>query len=185
MCLFALQVDLVGSEKLNNSMGFSMFFVGLGCLTGPPLAGEWMTSWKSFQELCMCGSISPKCTQTRPWVLHVLDESHDSVFLPNDMFPEIVRVSVWAMVHRAEDRKCVWWEGAGRERGDWQDDSPPASYFHPALNSWKYVKVYEHENSEHTEEKPVWRQCWSQGIVKIWICSEEPAHRGYWVKASE
>uniref|UniRef100_A0A3Q3GJV3 Solute carrier family 16 member 4 n=1 Tax=Kryptolebias marmoratus TaxID=37003 RepID=A0A3Q3GJV3_KRYMA len=33
-----LQVDLVGSEKLNNSMGFSMFFVGLGCLTGPPLA---------------------------------------------------------------------------------------------------------------------------------------------------
>ncbi|XP_051950382.1 monocarboxylate transporter 5 [Xyrauchen texanus] len=32
-------VDLVGSEKLNNSMGFSMFFVGLGCLTGPPLAG--------------------------------------------------------------------------------------------------------------------------------------------------
>ncbi|KAG7220736.1 hypothetical protein INR49_017850 [Caranx melampygus] len=34
-----LPVDLVGSEKLNNSMGFSMFFVGLGCLTGPPLAG--------------------------------------------------------------------------------------------------------------------------------------------------
>jgi len=34
-------VDLVGSEKLNNSMGFSMFFVGLGCLTGPPLAGMW------------------------------------------------------------------------------------------------------------------------------------------------
>lgn len=34
------QVDLVGAEKLNNSMGFSMFFVGLGCLTGPPLAGE-------------------------------------------------------------------------------------------------------------------------------------------------
>ncbi|XP_064156036.1 monocarboxylate transporter 5 [Anguilla rostrata] len=32
-------VDLVGPEKVNNSMGFSMFFVGLGCLTGPPLAG--------------------------------------------------------------------------------------------------------------------------------------------------
>lgn len=24
-------------------MGFSMFFVGLGCLTGPPLAGEGVT----------------------------------------------------------------------------------------------------------------------------------------------
>lgn len=43
-CCSAVQVDLVGSDKLNNSMGFSMFFVGLGCLTGPPLAGEWITS---------------------------------------------------------------------------------------------------------------------------------------------
>ncbi|XP_056130881.1 monocarboxylate transporter 5 [Lampris incognitus] len=37
--LLPVLVDLVGSERLNNSMGFSMFFVGLGCLTGPPLAG--------------------------------------------------------------------------------------------------------------------------------------------------
>nr|XP_046251831.1 monocarboxylate transporter 5 [Scatophagus argus]XP_046251832.1 monocarboxylate transporter 5 [Scatophagus argus] len=37
--LLPVLVDLVGSEKLNSSMGFSMFFVGLGCLTGPPLAG--------------------------------------------------------------------------------------------------------------------------------------------------
>ncbi|XP_030588532.1 monocarboxylate transporter 5 [Archocentrus centrarchus] len=37
--LLPVLVDLVGSEKLNNSMGCSMFFVGLGCLTGPPLAG--------------------------------------------------------------------------------------------------------------------------------------------------
>uniref|UniRef100_A0A4W5PUR6 Solute carrier family 16 member 4 n=1 Tax=Hucho hucho TaxID=62062 RepID=A0A4W5PUR6_9TELE len=37
--LLPVLVDLVGQEKLNNSMGFSMFFVGLGCLTGPPLAG--------------------------------------------------------------------------------------------------------------------------------------------------
>ncbi|XP_077567053.1 monocarboxylate transporter 5 [Stigmatopora nigra] len=37
--LLPVLVDLVGAEKLNNSMGFSMFFVGLGCLTGPPLAG--------------------------------------------------------------------------------------------------------------------------------------------------
>lgn len=37
--LLPVLVDLVGTEKLNNSMGFSMFFVGLGCLTGPPLAG--------------------------------------------------------------------------------------------------------------------------------------------------
>ncbi|KAF5895270.1 monocarboxylate transporter 5, partial [Clarias magur] len=37
--LLPVMVDLVGSEKVNNSMGFSMFFVGLGCLTGPPLAG--------------------------------------------------------------------------------------------------------------------------------------------------
>ncbi|XP_077455107.1 monocarboxylate transporter 5 [Stigmatopora argus] len=37
--LLPVLVDLVGVEKLNNSMGFSMFFVGLGCLTGPPLAG--------------------------------------------------------------------------------------------------------------------------------------------------
>ncbi|XP_024914838.1 monocarboxylate transporter 5 isoform X2 [Cynoglossus semilaevis] len=37
--LLPVLVDLVGAEKVNNSMGFSMFFVGLGCLTGPPLAG--------------------------------------------------------------------------------------------------------------------------------------------------
>ncbi|XP_054628531.1 monocarboxylate transporter 5 isoform X2 [Dunckerocampus dactyliophorus] len=37
--LLPVLVDLVGEEKLNNSMGFSMFFVGVGCLTGPPLAG--------------------------------------------------------------------------------------------------------------------------------------------------
>ncbi|KAL2104048.1 hypothetical protein ACEWY4_000916 [Coilia grayii] len=37
--LLPVLVDLVGPEKVNNSMGFSMFFVGLGCLTGPPLAG--------------------------------------------------------------------------------------------------------------------------------------------------
>ncbi|XP_076859862.1 monocarboxylate transporter 5 isoform X2 [Brachyhypopomus gauderio] len=37
--LLPVLVDLVGPAKLNNSMGFSMFFVGLGCLTGPPLAG--------------------------------------------------------------------------------------------------------------------------------------------------
>lgn len=37
--LLPVLVDLVGSERINNSMGFSMFFVGLGCLTGPPLAG--------------------------------------------------------------------------------------------------------------------------------------------------
>ncbi|XP_060931506.1 monocarboxylate transporter 5 [Limanda limanda] len=37
--LLPVLVDLVGAEKLNNSMGFSMFFVGLGCLTGPPLSG--------------------------------------------------------------------------------------------------------------------------------------------------
>ncbi|MFT7815782.1 monocarboxylate transporter 5 isoform X1 [Arapaima gigas] len=37
--LLPVLVDLVGAEKLNHSMGFSMFFVGLGCLTGPPLAG--------------------------------------------------------------------------------------------------------------------------------------------------
>lgn len=50
MCFSDLQVDLVGSEKLNNSMGFSMFFVGLGCLTGPPLAGEWIMTWKTFKR---------------------------------------------------------------------------------------------------------------------------------------
>ncbi|XP_064160377.1 monocarboxylate transporter 5-like [Anguilla rostrata] len=37
--LLPVLVDLVGVERLNTSMGFSMFFVGLGCLTGPPLAG--------------------------------------------------------------------------------------------------------------------------------------------------
>ncbi|KAJ8412038.1 hypothetical protein AAFF_G00143050 [Aldrovandia affinis] len=39
--LLPVLVDLVGVEKLNSSLGFSMFFVGLGCLTGPPLAG-WL-----------------------------------------------------------------------------------------------------------------------------------------------
>ncbi|TNM87173.1 hypothetical protein fugu_007403 [Takifugu bimaculatus] len=37
--LLPVLVDLLGSERVNDSMGFSMFFVGLGCLTGPPLAG--------------------------------------------------------------------------------------------------------------------------------------------------
>ncbi|KAK2851319.1 hypothetical protein Q5P01_007595 [Channa striata] len=37
--LLPVLVDLVGHEKINSYMGFSMFFVGLGCLTGPPLAG--------------------------------------------------------------------------------------------------------------------------------------------------
>ncbi|MBN3303101.1 monocarboxylate transporter 5 isoform X2 [Amia ocellicauda] len=37
--LLPVLVDLVGVERLNNSMGFSMFFVGIGCLTGPPTAG--------------------------------------------------------------------------------------------------------------------------------------------------
>lgn len=59
MCIFALQVDLVGSEKLNNSMGFSMFFVGLGCLTGPPLAGECFPSWNFFRWLTCTNPILP------------------------------------------------------------------------------------------------------------------------------
>lgn len=70
VCCFAPQVDLVGSEKLNNSMGFSMFFVGLGCLTGPPLAGEWFTSWKTFKHVL---SHFSKGTQ---WEIHTVTHNH-------------------------------------------------------------------------------------------------------------
>ncbi|XP_062855041.1 monocarboxylate transporter 5 isoform X2 [Trichomycterus rosablanca] len=43
--LLPVLVDLVGAENVNNSMGFSMFFVGLGCLTGPPLADSLFPAW--------------------------------------------------------------------------------------------------------------------------------------------
>ncbi|XP_041083776.1 monocarboxylate transporter 5-like isoform X1 [Polyodon spathula] len=39
--LLPVLVDLVGVHRIASSMGFSMFFVGLGCLTGPPTAG-WL-----------------------------------------------------------------------------------------------------------------------------------------------
>ncbi|KAJ8260274.1 hypothetical protein GJAV_G00179070 [Gymnothorax javanicus] len=39
--LLPVLVDLVGMEKVNTSIGYSMCFAGLGCLTGPPLAG-WL-----------------------------------------------------------------------------------------------------------------------------------------------
>lgn len=62
-CVFCLQVDLVGSEKLNNSMGFSMFFVGLGCLTGPPLAGE-LRFLKPYKFSSTFFSVSEKTEQS-------------------------------------------------------------------------------------------------------------------------
>lgn len=63
VCVFgAVQVDLVGSERINNSMGFSMFFVGLGCLTGPPLAGErvdyLMRNLLTHFSRCVCVCVS-------------------------------------------------------------------------------------------------------------------------------
>uniref|UniRef100_H3BGA9 Solute carrier family 16 member 4 n=1 Tax=Latimeria chalumnae TaxID=7897 RepID=H3BGA9_LATCH len=39
--LLPVLVDLVGVTRISGSMGFSMFFAGIGCLTGPPLAG-WL-----------------------------------------------------------------------------------------------------------------------------------------------
>ncbi|XP_041052034.1 monocarboxylate transporter 5 [Carcharodon carcharias] len=39
--LLPVLVDLVGVTKVRSSMGFSMFFAGIGCLTGPPAAG-WL-----------------------------------------------------------------------------------------------------------------------------------------------
>ncbi|XP_033907500.2 monocarboxylate transporter 5 [Acipenser ruthenus] len=39
--LLPVLVDLVGVHRIASSMGFSMFFVGLGCLAGPPTAG-WL-----------------------------------------------------------------------------------------------------------------------------------------------
>ncbi|XP_061644383.1 monocarboxylate transporter 5 isoform X1 [Phyllopteryx taeniolatus] len=60
--LLPVLVDLVGAEKLNNSMGFSMFFVGLGCLTGPPLAGflyDYMQTYDcSFYLAGLCYLLS-------------------------------------------------------------------------------------------------------------------------------
>lgn len=76
-CRCVLQVDLVGSERVNDSMGFSMFFVGLGCLMGPPLAGEWATGnekqnnlgyvAKTTFQMCaikdMCAAYSSFCVR--------------------------------------------------------------------------------------------------------------------------
>ncbi|XP_048409284.2 monocarboxylate transporter 5 isoform X3 [Stegostoma tigrinum] len=39
--LLPVLVDLVGVTKVRSSMGFAMFFAGIGCLTGPPAAG-WL-----------------------------------------------------------------------------------------------------------------------------------------------
>ncbi|XP_039604468.1 monocarboxylate transporter 5 [Polypterus senegalus] len=39
--LLPVQVDMMGVSSINSSMGLSMFFVGIGCLTGPPTAG-WL-----------------------------------------------------------------------------------------------------------------------------------------------
>ncbi|XP_051890708.1 monocarboxylate transporter 5 [Pristis pectinata] len=39
--LLPVLVDLVGVTKVRISLGFSMFFAGIGCLTGPPAAG-WL-----------------------------------------------------------------------------------------------------------------------------------------------
>ncbi|XP_067913676.1 monocarboxylate transporter 5 isoform X3 [Heterodontus francisci] len=39
--LLPVLVDLVGVTKVRSSLGFSMFFAGIGCLTGPPAAG-WL-----------------------------------------------------------------------------------------------------------------------------------------------
>uniref|UniRef100_UPI00398F7781 monocarboxylate transporter 5 n=1 Tax=Pristiophorus japonicus TaxID=55135 RepID=UPI00398F7781 len=39
--LLPVLVDLVGVTRVRNSFGFSMFFAGIGCLTGPPAAG-WL-----------------------------------------------------------------------------------------------------------------------------------------------
>ncbi|XP_067863855.1 monocarboxylate transporter 5 [Heptranchias perlo] len=39
--LLPVLVDLVGVTRVRSSLGFSMFFAGIGCLTGPPAAG-WL-----------------------------------------------------------------------------------------------------------------------------------------------
>ncbi|KAK7878519.1 hypothetical protein WMY93_030355 [Mugilogobius chulae] len=63
--LLPVLVDLVGADKLNNSMGFSMFFVGLGCLTGPPLAGFLYDYTQTYDcsfylaGLCYCSLLCP------------------------------------------------------------------------------------------------------------------------------
>ncbi|KAJ8367164.1 hypothetical protein AAFF_G00324630 [Aldrovandia affinis] len=67
--LLPVLVDLVGVDKLNNSMGFSMFFVGLGCLTGPPcrcvlvtglFGGDQLAlSWETGPSWEGCRSVNP------------------------------------------------------------------------------------------------------------------------------
>ncbi|XP_078098095.1 monocarboxylate transporter 5 isoform X2 [Mustelus asterias] len=47
--LLPVLVDLVGVTKVRSSMGFSMFFAGIGCLTGPPAAG-WLYDYTQTHD---------------------------------------------------------------------------------------------------------------------------------------
>ncbi len=165
MCCSALQVDLVGSEKLNNSMGFSMFFVGLGCLTGPPLAGEWITSWKTFRSQTCANPLFRMHTITNAYICTpcAWDRSHDITVLKWFVTRGVkcihlflcVLVCVCARacvcvcflsVHKSFKQGVIEWEDQWR---GWlafilyyaHIFFRGCTYFHGALNSLQYLQV--------------------------------------------
>lgn len=97
-------------------MGFSMFFVGLGCLMGPPLAGEWVTGnekqnnlgyvAKTTFQMCaikdMCAAYSSFCVRAH-WrsLVYVFLEAPQKciVFLgcwiTDDVSVYVFTVEVW------------------------------------------------------------------------------------------
>ena len=116
MCTSDLQVDLVGSEKLNNSMGFSMFFVGLGCLTGPPLAGEWITSWRTFRWLARADPTFPNVHKCTAYALHIYWMTAMTLLFESDL------------LHRGQGELCTRF-CVGSECGRWLTDLLMNIYF--------------------------------------------------------
>lgn len=130
--VLSLQVDLVGADKLNNSLGFSMFFVGLGCLTGPPLAGEWITSWKTFRSQTCVNPLFHMHTITNAyiWTACAWDCSHDVTVLR--WF--VTKRTRWSLYMCSCLFLCVW--GTYIFFG-----GCCSTYFHGALNSLQCFHV--------------------------------------------
>lgn len=131
-CSSALQVDLVGAEKINNSMGFAMFFVGLGCLTGPPLAGEWITSWKPFSQTRVNLLFKAHNNRWNTYVLHMYGRYCCKVICYTEGTWHVSeRASEWA-ISEGVHKPFLWTYIFG---------GCCSTYFHGALNSLQCLKV--------------------------------------------
>lgn len=80
-------------------MGFSMFFVGLGCLTGPPLAGEWITSCKTLRSQTCANLLFKMHTTTDICTAYVWDYSCDATEWENGgIRVRVGKLSLWTSI---------------------------------------------------------------------------------------